>query len=154
MSLNGLLSDCVNHVKKKSYSHFPEDLEESLDEPDHSKTDWGLTKSCHLARDGMYTSLGTDEHQTHGLDPVLPVPNVIFTLTDWMPQDGFIPDMPPWNWVGHVWFTNANLTNLWWNIKKRRRKSSAANLRMNYSPMGSSARSSRPADFKNLLLRS
>ena len=69
MYLNGLLSDCVNHVEKKSYSHFPEDLEESLDEPDHSKTDWGLTKSCHLARDGMYTSLGTDEHQTHGLDP-------------------------------------------------------------------------------------
>ena len=58
----------------------------------------------------MYTSLGTDEHQTHGLDPVLPVPNVIFTLPDRMPQDGSIPDVPPWNWVGHVWFANANIT--------------------------------------------
>ena len=95
MSLAGLLGDGVNHVDKKSYSHFPENLEESLYEPDHSKTDWGLTKSCHLARDGIYTSLGTDEHQTHGLDPVLPVPNVIFTLADRMPQDGSIPDMPP-----------------------------------------------------------
>ena len=69
MSLAGLLGDGVNHVEKKSYSHFPENPEESLYEPDHSKTDFGLTMSCHLARDGMYTSLGTDEHQTHGLDP-------------------------------------------------------------------------------------
>ena len=95
ITLAGLLGDGVNHVDKKSYSHFPENLEESLYEPDHSKTDLGLTMSCHLARNGMYTSLGTDEHQTHGLDPVLPVPNVIFTLADRMPQDGSIPDMPP-----------------------------------------------------------